>query len=87
MAAKQADAAPFPPIEAASTLTAFARRRASREAPSASRTVSVPVLAARSGSAAAARSDAGLVSSSKQVERVRVQTRWYRRFSGVSHAR
>jgi hypothetical protein len=64
MAAKQAAAAPSHPIEAASTLTAFACRRVSRQAPSAGNTVSLSPVAARSENAAAARSDAGLVISS-----------------------
>ena len=65
MAAKQAAAAPSLPIGAASTLTAFACRRASREAlPAAGKAVSLSVVAARSGTAAAARSDAGLVNLS-----------------------
>jgi hypothetical protein len=89
VAARQAAAAPVHPIEAASTLTAFAcpppgsgfaaRRRADKA-------VSLSGLAGNVRRAAAARSDAGLVSSSKQVERTLSQTRFQRRFSEVRRA-
>jgi hypothetical protein len=85
MAAKQAAAAPSLPIEAASTLTAFACRRVSRQAPPAGMAVSLSPVAVRCENAAAARSDAGLVISSTSG------TRWSRSrmaqgFQGVRHA-
>lgn len=64
MAAKQAAAALSLPIEAASTLTAFARRRQRLCRPPVGMAVSLSQVAVGCGSAAAARSDAGLVNLS-----------------------
>jgi hypothetical protein len=73
MAAKQAAAAPLHPIEAAFTPTALARRTFARQrGVPASMAVGVVGGAGRLGSAAAARSDAGLVISSTSG------TRWFR---------
>jgi hypothetical protein len=86
MAAKQAAAAPLHPIEAAFTPTALARRTFARQrGVPASMATGVVGGAGRLGSAAAARSDAGLVISSTSG------TRWSRSrmaqgFQGVRHA-
>ncbi|MHB1059195.1 MAG: DUF3653 domain-containing protein [Rhodanobacter sp.] len=85
-AGKQADAAPSHPIEAAATPTAFAVRnlpRTSCEQGAAGMAVGLSPISVRLGNAAAARSDAGLVSSSQQVERSPLQTRFQRHFWGV----
>lgn len=96
MGAKQAEAAPSHPIEAVPTSTALARsRRDARDrCASNGRAGRAGVgmagdrctVAERFGRAAAARSGAGLVSSSKQVERHFVSSRFQRRLAGVWHA-
>ncbi|WP_343883958.1 VC1465 family Xer recombination activation factor, partial [Rhodanobacter caeni] len=70
MAAKQAEAAPSHPIGAVSTSTALVRLRKSAPPAAAHMAGDLDMVAERFGrAAAAARSGAGLVSSSKQVER------------------
>jgi hypothetical protein len=86
MGAKQAEAALSHPIEAVSTSTALARRRRSATPAAVSMAGDLVTGAERFGRAAAARSGAGLVSSSKQVERHHGQTRFLRRLAGVCHA-
>jgi DNA-binding transcriptional regulator YiaG len=87
MAAEDAAAAPAHPVGAASTLTAFAGPGgAAAGAPGAGKAVNRYRRTVRAWSAAAARSAAGLVSSSKQVEPSPLQTRFLRRFQGVRHA-
>lgn len=87
-AAKQAAAASSLPVEAVSTLTAFAgdAGRQLRCTAGVGMAVSLSPVPVRHGSAAAARSDAGLVSSSKQVERHPLSTRFQRHFSEVRRA-
>jgi hypothetical protein len=86
MGAKQAEAAPSHPIEAVSTSTALACRRRSAKPVAVSMAGDLATGAERFGRAAAARSGAGLVSSSKQVERHSVPSRFQRRLAGVWHA-
>lgn len=89
-AADQAAAALAHPIGAASTLTALAGLDAWRQRSAPAGQVGMAVSryrrTVRARSAAAARSAAGLVSSSKQVERRPPQTRFQRRFAGVRYA-
>ncbi len=88
-AGKQADAAPSHPIEAVFTPTAFARRcrfARQRGAAPAGMAAGLSPASVRLGNAAAARSAAGLVSSSQQVERYPLQTRFQRHFWGVRRA-
>lgn len=84
LAAKQAEAAPVIPIGARATPTAFAHDAGTAAgAAGVGKAVGLSRVAAPLGSAAAARSDAGLVSSSKQVERRPLQTRFQRQVWGV----
>lgn len=86
-AAEEAAAALAHPIGAASTLTALAGLpRIAERTSQASMAVSRYRRAVRAQSAAAARSAAGLVGSSKQVERRSPQTRFQQRFPGVRRA-
>lgn len=87
VAAGQAAAAPVPPIEAATALTAFAHDAGKAAgAAGVGKAGSWSTAAARYTHAAAARSAAGLVSSSKQVERRPAQTRFRRRWQEVRRA-
>jgi len=86
-AAEEAAAALAHPIGDASTLTAFAcLPRIAERTSQAGMAVSRYRRTVRARSAAAARSAAGLVSSSKQVERRSPQTRFQQRFPGVRRA-
>lgn len=86
-AAKSAAAAPVIPIGARSTPTAFAHAAGTAAgAAGVSMAVGLFPVAAWLGSAAAARSAAGLVSSSKQVERCPLPTRFQRHVWGVRRA-
>lgn len=87
VAGKQAAAAPCHPIEAAATPTAFAHDAGrATGADGVGMAVGLSPVSVRLGNAAAARSAAGLVSSSQQVERHPLPTRFQRHFSEVRRA-